>query len=439
MFLLSVRPNCLVAQAKPSVEEIIKKLCGKIHLIESMDDVRNAVRSLLDNDYSGLSEREKEEFVSSIASYGLLDDFMRDPSVEDIMINSLNPIFVFDSKKGMVKTSARFDSYGELDLFIQRLLLFSGKARLERINDLHLPDGARANIVFSPLGPQITIRRFKQIPPSIIDLVDWGMLDYHVAAELWLYAEGLGVKPANILIAGAPAAGKTTLLNALFSFFPPNQRTIVIEDTLELNTKTEENCSRLVSGDGLTMEDLVKNSLRMRPDRIIVGEVRGAEAKDLMTAMNIGKICMGTIHAGTSREAVMRLEHEPMNVPTQMIPLVDVIITVGRFMQNGEQFRRITGISEVAGMESGKVLLADRYQFDFQRRKLVELAPSVTYRDRISSASGLSPKEVMAEIERRERILRKLKEKKATSIESVSLFCKKYYERPDEAIKMLGL
>ena len=428
-----------MAGTKPSSDEIIGKLCGRIPVIESIKDVRNAVRQLLDRDYPDLSEQEKEELVSDIASYGRLDIFMQDPSIEDVMVNSLNPVFVFDSKRGMLKTSVQFHSYEELDSFIRRLLLFSGRSRLERINDLHLPDGARANIVSSPFGPQITIRRFKQTPPSVIDLVDWGMMDYRVAAELWLYTEGLGVKPANMLITGAPASGKTTLLNALFSFFPSNQRTIVIEDTLELNTKTEENCSRLVSGEGITMEDLVKNSLRMRPDRIIVGEVRGAEAKDMMTAMNIGKICMGTIHASNSREAVMRLEHEPMNVPTQMVPLIDVIVTTGRFVQNGEQFRRITGISEVAGIESGKVLLADRYQFDFQRRKLVELSPSVTYRDRLSFAAGLSPKEIMAEVDRREQILRKLKEKRATSIEAISLFCKRYYEKPDEALRMLGV
>ena len=152
-------------------------------------------------------------------------------------------------------------------------------------------------------------------PLSIIDLIRRGTMSYEAAGQLWLYMEGLSIRPANIIISGGPGTGKTTLLNALLSFIPEKDRLVVIEDTLELNTFMEDSCSRLETDDELTLSDLVKNSLRMRPERIIVGEVRGAEARDMITAVNIGKYCMGTIHALSARETITRLHNEPMNVP----------------------------------------------------------------------------------------------------------------------------
>lgn len=192
------------------------------------------------------------------------------------MVNSLNPIFIHVIKKGLVKTDKRFPNLEELNLFINKLIVFSGRQKMGAINNVELQDiEGRVNIVFSPFGPQITITRTKELPLSIIDLIEGNALSCDLAAQLWLYVEGLGIKPANIIISGGPGSGKTTLLNALFSFIPARDRLVLIEDTLELNTKLEENCARLASDECLSMEDLVKNSLRMRPDRIIVGEVRG--------------------------------------------------------------------------------------------------------------------------------------------------------------------
>ncbi|MDD5318001.1 MAG: hypothetical protein PHF51_04715, partial [Candidatus ainarchaeum sp.] len=143
--------------------------------------------------------------------------------------------------------------------------------------------------------------------------------------------------------------------------------------------------------------------------------------------------------AGTPREAVMRLEREPMNVPTSMIPLIDVIVTMGRFVSSGAPIRRITDISEIAGVESGKVLLSERYVFDFKAKKLVEMSPSITYRDRLATAAGVSPKELMQELKRRETILRELKRRGLNAIEDLSLFCKTYYEDPEVVLKKLSI
>ena len=425
--------------AKPKYDEaeIVRKLLGKIPVIESLKDVEAAALALIKKEYPAMGATERAERASEIASYDEIEELMEEPGIEDIMINGLNPIHTY-GRNGMVRTGVAFESHQELLDFAQKLLLFSGKTVLKPINDLHLPGGARVNIAASPMGLQITIRRFLHEPPSVIDLISWGVLDHSVAAQLWMYAEGLAIKPANILIIGPPAAGKTTLLNALFSFFPKGQRTVVIEDTMELNTGSEENCARLVTNDGTTMEDLVRNSLRMRPDRIVVGEVRGAEAKDLMSAMNIGKICLGTLHAGTSREAVTRLENEPMGVPVPMIPLIDVIIVVSRFYQKGKMRRVITEISETAGIEGRKVLLSELYKFSHVHDTLEPVAPSVIYRDRLAETAGVSPKDIMGEIETRAKILMALQEKGIRSLEAISEFCRRYYKNPDSALAELG-
>jgi flagellar protein FlaI len=301
-----------------------------------------------------------------------------------------------------------------------------------------LPDGGRVNVVTSPYGPQVTFRKFKQKPLSIIDLVESGSMDYGVAAQLWLYAEGLGIKPANLMIGGMPGSGKTTLLNALFSFFPTNERIVVIEDTLELNTDMRDNCARLESTGELSMRELVKNTLRMRPDRLIVGEVRGEEASDMMTAMNIGKICMGTIHASSSREVVMRLENAPMNVPTEIVPLIDVFIIVRQFYMEGRVLRAIVQISETGGIEK-KVLLSDLANFDVKSGKMLEAHPSVIYRDRLASASGVTPKEILDETEARKKILMQLAQKGKRSIEELAEFCSLYYKNADATIDKYGI
>ncbi|MBI5158567.1 CpaF family protein, partial [Candidatus Micrarchaeota archaeon] len=313
------------------MEKLFKKLVGKISFIQSRAEQEQLVSKFAEEIFGKISQDKKKKIVDEVLSYGILEEFMNDADVEDIMVNALKPAFTFSSKKGVARSNKKFSSLEELNLFIKKLLVFSGREKLEELNDFHLPNGCRANVASSPMGPQITIRKFRHEPLSLIDLIESGMLNYSLGAQLWLYADGLRLKPANILIAGTPGSGKTTLLNALFAFMPPNERVVVIEDTLELNTETNENCARLEASESVSMAGLVKNSLRMRPSRIIVGEVRGAEASDLMTAMNIGKICMGTLHASSSRDAVTRLENAPMNVPTEIIPLIDVFIVLKQF------------------------------------------------------------------------------------------------------------
>jgi len=381
-----------------------------------------------------------DKFFEEFLSYGVIEEFLADPDVEDIIINFLSPIYIHKTKVGMVRTGRSFPSQEELDLFIKKLIVFSGRKTINKINNVELSEiKGRVNIVYSPFGPQITITRAKERPLNIIDLIKNGTLNPELAAQFWLYVEGLGIKPANIIISGGPGSGKTTLLNALLNFMPPNQRVVVIEDTLELNTDLEENCSRLESDEQVTLADLVKNSLRMRPDRVIVGEVRGREAQDLMTAMNIGKYCMGTLHASTARETVMRLENEPMNVPEVLINLVDVFVIMRRYNMNGRIQRVVGELVETAGMEEKKVLLSSLWSYDLPKLAFVETAVSSVYRDRIALISGRSPREIMHELKLRARIIKELLDGDINDSKRITELFRRYSSNPKSVIEELDL
>jgi flagellar protein FlaI len=379
-------------------------------------------------------------FFKEFSSYGPIEEFLADPDVEDIMINYLFPFYVHKTKLGMIKTDKSFSSREEIDLFIKKLIIFSGRKTVNKINNVELAGvKGRVNIVYSPFGPQITITRAKERALNIIDLIKNETLNAELAAQFWLYVEGLGVRPANIIIAGGPGTGKTTLLNALFSFIPVNQRIVVIEDTLELNTDLEENCSRLESDEQITLADLVKNSLRMRPDRVIVGEVRGKEAQDLMTAMNIGKYCMGTLHASTAHETIMRLENEPMNIPEILINLVDVFVLMRRYNINGKVRRVVGELVETAGMEEKQVLLSSLWSYDLAKLEFRETAVSSVYRDRIAVVSGKSIKEIISELKLRTNIIKALVNKDITDSKKITELFRRYTANPRSVIDELGL
>ena len=378
-------------------------------------------------------------FVSEFLSYDIVTDLLTDIEVEDIIINDLKPIYIHHALEGFVVTDKRFISHKEINLFIKKVSMFSGRKLSGKLINLELPNlEGRVNIAHSSFGPQITITKAKVSPLSIIDLIRRGAMSHEVAAQLWIYLEGLRIRPANIIIAGGPGVGKTTLLNALFSFVPDSDRIVVIEDTLELNTFLEDSCSRLESDDEISMADLVKNSLRMRPERIVVGEVRGEEARDMITACNVGKYCIGTIHALTSREAIIRLQNEPMNIPEMLVNLIDVFIVLKRYHVKDKLFRVVDEVSETSGMEQVKILLSSVYKYDYDSKTCKQLTPSTVYRDRLSSQSGLSPKEIMKEHLLRAFLLKQLDERGMNTMKEVTTFCRSYSKNPDETVKQLG-
>lgn len=433
---------------------ILEQLWGRLSLLQSQDEKEEVINRMLDMATGGSDDKERfkkevgrlsnaderSKFIKSFLSYGIIEDLLCDSEVEDIIINSLNPIYVHHSQKGLISTNRKFSSQKELDLFVRKLVLFSGRDEMKKIINLELPNlEGRANIVMSPFGPQITITKAKVEPLSIIDLIKREALTYEVAAQIWLYLEGLCIKPANIIIAGGPGTGKTTLLNAIFCFIPPTERMVVIEDTLELNTFLEDSCSRLESDEEISLAQLVKNSLRMRPDRIVVGEVRGAEARDMITAVNVGKYCLGTIHASTSREAILRLQNEPMNVPEVLVNLVDVFIIMKRFHVKDKVYRVIDEVSETGGMEQKTVLLSQIFKYDYERKAIRSIASSTVYRDRLAKAAGLTPRDIIDEVDIRALVLKTLAQKNVHTMKEITVFCRNYSRNPKESLASLGL
>lgn len=238
--------------------------------------------------------------VQNMIGYGKLDPLVRDDNLEEVMvIGTRRPVYVWHRKFYMCKTNIFFDDEREILNIIERIARQVGR-RIDQqtpLLDARLPDGSRVNATIRPVsldGPTLTIRKFKKDPLTIIDLLKYGTFNLEVASLLWIFIDGLGVKPANVLVAGGTGSGKTTTLNALAMFIPPSERVISIEDTAELQLPIEhwvrlETRPPNIEGRGeITMDDLVKNTLRMRPDRIIVGEVRGPEARTMFTAMNTG-------------------------------------------------------------------------------------------------------------------------------------------------------
>ncbi len=346
---------------------------------------------------------------------GKLSGFFADDNIEEIMFDGAHEsVKVYHAMYGMCDTNVSL-TLAEATKIVEDIASFNGKkvSSYNPLLDGVLPDGSRVNAVLPPIsvnGPAITIRKFKKQVMNACDLINSGTLSEDACAFLWCCIDGLGYRPANILFAGGTSCGKTTLLNALSMFIPHRSRIVTIEDTPELRLPFS-NLVRLETSldPPVDMDMLLRNTLRMRPDRIIVGEVRGPECKSLFTAMNTGHDgCMGTMHANTARETVEKAINPPMDVPPVMLRALDLIVMEQRLNVGGKTSRRITEISEVGGMENDVPRLNTIYTFDQNKSELRRTGVPSKIRTKIAESGGFTPKAFDEVLAKRMSVLSKL-------------------------------
>ena len=344
------------------------------------DKVEEIVAQKIGNVYCPIDQRVSivEQVYSSIRGFGLLDSIIKDDTITEVMINGPKNIFIEQGGR-LTKLDKQFESQRKLEDVIQRIVGLAGREvnQANPICDTRLPDGSRVNVVLPPIalcGPTVTIRKFSKTPMTIEKLIEYGSITQEIADKLQLLVKA----KYNIFISGGTGSGKTTFLNALSNYIPKDERVITIEDSAELQIEGIENLVSLetrnanASGAGqITIRDLIKSSLRMRPERIIVGEVRGGEELDMLQAMNTGHDgSLSTGHANSTEDILSRLETMVLQgaaglpleaIRQQIASAVDIIIHLSRLR---DKSRKTMEITEVVRYENGKIILNPLYVFE---------------------------------------------------------------------------
>ncbi|MBA2864736.1 type II/IV secretion system ATPase subunit [Methanococcus maripaludis] len=386
-------------------------------------------------------------FYLIIGKLGLLEIPLNDSKLEEVMVNGVeSPSFVFHRKYQMCETNIRLDRH-EATRVVESIAYLAGRTIDSRtpMLDAFLPDGSRVNATMSDVtlgGNTITIRKFSEDPLTIVDLINFGTFDLELAAFLWQAVEGyFGAKPANTLIVGGTGSGKTTTLNVVSMFSMYTDRLVTIEDTPELQVPLTHLIKMItrpgrpgIQGYEITMDDLIKNSLRMRPDRIFVGEVRGSEAHSLLVAMNTGHDgCSGTLHANSADEALIRLINPPMNVPKVMMSSVDFIINQQRIKRNKKTVRRILGVVEIGG--SGEnITKIELFKYDGISDSVVKTGICMWEED-VCQIAGITRDELMDDRINRKKVLKYMVNNNINDIRKVGDVLKQYQENPENVLK----
>jgi pilus assembly protein CpaF len=354
---------------------------GKVSQDQVSEDVVQATRMVLDEEKVLLSLEDRERLIREIQhevfGLGPLEPLLQDPSVNDVLVNGHDDVWV-ERRGKLEKTVARFKDDAHLMRIIDKIVSAVGR-RIDESNpmvDARLADGSRVNVIVPPLaldGPTMSIRRFAADPFTAEDLISFGSVTQQVMDLM----RGVVKARLNVLISGGTGSGKTTFLNVLSNFIPNHERIVTIEDAAELQLK-QEHLVRLetrpanLEGTGrVTQRDLVVNSLRMRPDRIVVGEVRSAEALDMLQAMNTGHDgSLTTVHANSPRDALTRIETmvamtgldiPPKAVRQQIASAIDVVVQIAR-LSDGK--RKLVSLQEITGMEGDVVTTQEIFKFE---------------------------------------------------------------------------
>ncbi|MBD9124016.1 MAG: CpaF family protein [Lachnospiraceae bacterium] len=375
------------------VEKIRKKILEATNFaVMSETDLEDAILQMLDemfqDVYIPIEEKADitDQVYSAIRGLGILDSIIHDDTITEVMING--PDHVFIEQNGRVrKISDTFENEQKLEDIIQRVVGMAGREvnQANPIVDTRLPDGSRVNVVLPPIslnGAIVTIRKFSKEPMTIAKLIEYGSITKEIADVLEILVKA----KYNIFICGGTGSGKTTFLNAVSHFIPKDERIITIEDSAELQIEGLDNLVSLetrnanTAGVGaVTIRDLIRSSLRMRPERIIVGEVRGAEALDMLQAMNTGHDgSLSTGHANSTKDMLSRLETMVLTgaeglpldaVRQQIASAIDIIIHLSRLR---DRSRKTMEITEVTGYENGQIQLNPLYVFEEDENSTLE-------------------------------------------------------------------
>lgn len=355
---------------------------------ELEENIEALVSERLGVQYCSIEQRVSivQQIYSSIRGFGLLDTILTDDTITEVMINGPDHIFI-EQKGHLFRLDKHFESERRLEDIIQRIVGLAGREvnQANPICDTRLSDGSRVNVVLPPIalcGPTLTIRKFSKTPMTIEKLIEYESLTQDIADKLELLVKA----KYNIFISGGTGSGKTTFLNALSNYIPKDERVITIEDSAELQIAGIDNLVSLetrnanVAGAGeITIRDLIKSSLRMRPERIIVGEVRGGEALDMLQAMNTGHDgSLSTGHANSTEDMLSRLETMVLQgaaglpldaIRQQIASAVDIIIHLSRLR---DKSRKTVEITEVLGLEDGRIKLNPLYVFEEDENSTLE-------------------------------------------------------------------
>ena len=371
------------------VEEIVQSVKSYVNANLPLSELSNEdlqveiekiTMSVIGDRYISIEQKVEivNQVYSSIRGFGLLDEIIKDDTITEVMINGCKNVFVEKSGK-VQRINKSFDSERRLEDIIQRIVGLAGREvnQANPIVDTRLPDGSRVNVVLPPIalcGPTITIRKFSKDPMTIEKLISYGSLSQEIAEKLEIFVKA----KYNIFICGSTGSGKTTFLNALSNYIPKDERIITIEDSAELQIAGVDNLVSLEtrnansSGSGqITIRDLIKSSLRMRPERIVVGEVRGGEALDMLQAMNTGHDgSLSTGHANSTKDMLSRLETMVLQgaaglpleaIRQQIASAVDIIIHLSRLRDHS---RKTMEITEVVKYENGEIILNPLFVFE---------------------------------------------------------------------------
>ncbi len=435
-------------------ETLIKTM--DIELTEfSEDEAKDYLRKNVDRilkDYSiSLSDVVKEKImyyvVRDFIGYGKIDVLMHDPMIEDISCDApLVPIYIYHRNYESMKTNVQFSGEPELDAFVIQLAQKCGRhiSIARPLMDATMPDGSRIQACLarevSSMGSNFTIRRFREEPFTPTHLVEYNTISPEVAAYFWMAVE----HGASFILAGGTASGKTTSLNALSLFIPPQMKIVSIEDTREINLPhpnwiasiTREGSAESGEGSKVGMFDLLKAALRQRPEYIIVGEIRGQEAVVLFQAMATGHTVYSTMHADSIFSVVHRLEGDPINIPRIQLQALDIVAIQGLMRIGRKRVRRMKKVVEVVGIDPTTDDILTNEVFSWNPRKdSFDYYGKGHVLDRIAEQRNWTDKELNEEFNRRRDVIRWMVDKGIKHYVEVGEIIAAYYKDPDKLIE----